>query len=609
MMKCKQINIDELNKRYPSLDSLKTDNGKLNSAITRRNWFCKLDIYKKVITSTKELEKFNGGDISFAIRFGYLVGEVSVGSCPHCGRQYLNAPRLQKMYRFCSCKMNYTDESSKKAVQARTKSIQSFIDTLNNAHFLLQESKFLNLLDELFHAKPNYAFGLLKHQEFYHDLIIKTRDVLQIDVDDLKISQRLYLAYNKIFKDKDLPRCKRCKKEKTGFINRFKGYSSYCPKCIGSVVGKSIHATTLKKIDEALDSHGRYEVLEYPTNLNYDDLVIKCKKCSSISRLNIGCGILSRLKDLKLCSNCERPRGSKPEEMLFRFIKRNYAGTILRNTRKIIPPLELDIYLPELKLAFEFNGMFWHSTANKKAVKVEMINNRSVSNIKSRHYLKTKMCEKYGITLFHIFEDDFINSRQLIQYEIRKYLNFDSLSRLQLIDVKEISSKEANEFHTQHTILRQTRAPMNFGIYVANSNIMVAAASISKPRFNNKYQFELQRFSSNYEIEDREVFALFLKWFENKYHPESIVYYADKFFPTHQFLDGSGFVVERELRPSYWLVDGKTKQRIDKQLYPSKESCKSLPAYDPNKTLRENLETNQLFKIYDCGKLVFVKRY
>ena len=55
MMKCKQINIDELNKRYPSLDSLKTNNGKLNAAITRRDWFCKLDIYKKVIASTKEL--------------------------------------------------------------------------------------------------------------------------------------------------------------------------------------------------------------------------------------------------------------------------------------------------------------------------------------------------------------------------------------------------------------------------------------------------------------------------------------------------------------------------------------------------------------------------
>ena len=44
------------------------------------------------------------------------------------------------------------------------------------------------------------------------------------------------------------------------------------------------------------------------------------------------------------------------EDML---IKNNID--FLKNTRKQIPPYEIDIYIPSLKVGFEINGNFWHS--------------------------------------------------------------------------------------------------------------------------------------------------------------------------------------------------------------------------------------------------------
>jgi len=38
----------------------------------------------------------------------------------------------------------------------------------------------------------------------------------------------------------------------------------------------------------------------------------------------------------------------------------------IQRTRKIIPPQELDFYLPSKNLAIEFNGTYWHSTLNIK---------------------------------------------------------------------------------------------------------------------------------------------------------------------------------------------------------------------------------------------------
>jgi len=35
--------------------------------------------------------------------------------------------------------------------------------------------------------------------------------------------------------------------------------------------------------------------------------------------------------------------------------------TVTTNTRKLIPPYELDIYIPEFNIDIEYNGLYWHS--------------------------------------------------------------------------------------------------------------------------------------------------------------------------------------------------------------------------------------------------------
>ena len=50
------------------------------------------------------------------------------------------------------------------------------------------------------------------------------------------------------------------------------------------------------------------------------------------------------------------------------------------------------MFLPELNLGFEFNGLHWHS---------------EFFIDKNQHLEKTKLCEKNNIHLIHIFEDDF----------------------------------------------------------------------------------------------------------------------------------------------------------------------------------------------------------
>ena len=55
-------------------------------------------------------------------------------------------------------------------------------------------------------------------------------------------------------------------------------------------------------------------------------------------------------------------------------------------------PAELDIYLPDLKIAFEVNGLYWHS-----------VNDRS-NKTKDYHSRKSDAAIAVGIKLYHIWE-------------------------------------------------------------------------------------------------------------------------------------------------------------------------------------------------------------
>ncbi len=93
---------------------------------------------------------------------------------------------------------------------------------------------------------------------------------------------------------------------------------------------------------------------------------------------------------------------SHKEKELVSYIKSFYNGTILENKRSIIPPNELDIYLPDLKLGIEFNGNYWHAIENGCS--------------KDYHLKKSLLCKNKGIRLIHIYEfEDFEYQKKLLK--------------------------------------------------------------------------------------------------------------------------------------------------------------------------------------------------
>lgn len=111
----------------------------------------------------------------------------------------------------------------------------------------------------------------------------------------------------------------------------------------------------------------------------------------------------------KNCSKCSH-KISKPEIELQNFIK-DLGYKIITNSKKIIKPYELDIYIPKLKKAIEFNGEYWHYSDKNPN-----------SKPKGYHAMKSNLCKDMNIKLLHIREDLWRKNQHKMEQIILKFL-------------------------------------------------------------------------------------------------------------------------------------------------------------------------------------------
>lgn len=159
---------------------------------------------------------------------------------------------------------------------------------------------------------------------------------------------------------------------------------------------------------------------EYGQGLQSLDLpIIKNRRFKYIS--NEYLDIIKEYSETYHGCNCT----SRPEEEIFDYISTFYDKEIKINIRSIIKDenhsYELDIYLPNVKVAIEFNGTYWHSNLFKD---------------KYYHQTKTKLCKEKNIILIHIFEFDWIKDKNKCLENIKDIiLNYKQYKK-KLKDVK-----------------------------------------------------------------------------------------------------------------------------------------------------------------------------
>lgn len=573
---------------YPTIESLANSAGKLNTAIVKSPEFSKLCVCRELLDKTSELNVFDG--IEFKHRFEFYMLGMSLQFCKTCGKPFVEFKRSQK--RFSLCKHHHTGADFGDTLRkAKNEKLKVFLSELSDHRLRLAETDYKLKVKALMSQPRNYAFIVTKsgYSDFYHDLILKTANILEVKEEDLMISRRLYLEYNGM---KSEPLCSYCGKNHVAFVNRLKGYSDSCAECSQLKSFETRGANTKAAIDSAIDFN-KYEVVAYPKLVNRDPLVIRCRSCGETTSLSIKNGKIENLASGGLCNHCEHKVGWEETEF-YEFLKTVYAGTIVHGIggRKVIPPFELDNYMPEKKLAFEYDGIYRHSEDNGKDC--------------AYHVKKTDMCEKHGIHLIHIFSSEWKFCRDIVEARIKNMLGlYDKVVYARNCELKIVSPGESREFQNANHIQGSANASVNIGLY--SDDVLVSLMTFGRCRFSKKYEWELVRFCNRLGYHIPGAASKMLKHFERGWNPKSLISYADRRWSRGQLYCALGFSLSHISPPNYWYFKKGSGRIFSRMRFQKHKLPKLLESFDASKSEVENMRMNGYSRIFDCGNMVFVK--
>lgn len=255
-----------------------------------------------------------------------------------------------------------------------------------------------------------------------------------------------------------------------------------------------------------------------------------------------------------------------------------------KNSRKVITPYELDIFLPEYKVGIEYNGSYWHSEQQGKD--------------KHYHITKQKISEEKGIKLIQIFDFEWINRNTQIKGYINSILNknittiYGRKTEVKVLD-KIITANFLEENHIQGTV----NSKYNFGLY--HGTELVSVLTLGKSRFTKKYDYEVLRYCNKIGIRVIGGLSKLIKYIKLNLEFDKIVSYSHRrLFDGNSFLK-AGFELSHKTDPGYFWAN--------------KYSTELLPRYKTQKhklntelTEYEYMTSLNYVKIWDCGQLVFV---
>lgn len=162
------------------------------------------------------------------------------------------------------------------------------------------------------------------------------------------------------------------------------------------------------------------------------------------------------------CPTCSRNKfSSVGETELFKFVSTITNNTVIRNSRSVVKGHELDIYIPHLKCAVEFNGAYYHS---------DLFRNESY------HEDKRIACMEVGIRLIQIWDYQWKCRREAIENKLRNIL-LESSKHNACLNVVNIRGEGVHSFVDNNSLYGKLLGNYTIGVY--DSNILVSIIDAS----------------------------------------------------------------------------------------------------------------------------------
>lgn len=296
------------------------------------------------------------------------------------------------------------------------------------------------------------------------------------------------------------------------------------------------------------------------------------------------------------------------EDVLYELSKMNVTSEIVRNTKQIIKPYELDIFIPDKQFAIECNPTSTHNSSRASFPDCDTIP-------KDYHKMKTDMCENLGIQLFHIFGYEWKYRRDIIISMISNQLGCSKdviYARNCNIDMN-VSYSEAKHFLNLNHRQGNTNARYRIGLRDA-TNRLVCLMCFNKIRGtigSSNYEqpaFELSRFCSVLNTRVIGGASRLFKHFIDSIEFKTIISYSDRAHTSGNLYTQLGFQKLHVSDPNYVWVKSSNDTYYNR-LSTQKNRLKRLlkdESIDLNLTERQIMENHGYVQVFDSGTITWI---
>lgn len=298
------------------------------------------------------------------------------------------------------------------------------------------------------------------------------------------------------------------------------------------------------------------------------------------------------------CPACSHHQ-SKGEAAILKFISA-FAMPVVRD-RSVIAPKELDIYVPEAKLAIEYCGEYWHGS---RAAKYEDAS-------RTRHVEKYEACQALGIRLLTIWESEWLNHPGAIKKLIRSALGKSRGSVMaRKCEVRRVGPLSAKQFFDRHHIQGGGGFGEHYGLYYGKHLVACMRFSVGSndrgPGANR--QWTLSRYATSVSVPGGG--SRLLKAFVEEFDPEVLKSFSDNRWFDGGMYEQLGFKMDEVLGPDYKVyhqrlgLQPKTSWRREK-IADRIRDLGSSETYDHKTDPRSERTMTYLLggiRLFDCGK-------
>lgn len=267
--------------------------------------------------------------------------------------------------------------------------------------------------------------------------------------------------------------------------------------------------------------------------------------------------------------------------------------------RQLLIGREIDMLIEDKHIGIEFDGLKWHTEWFGK---------------KDRNYHcdKTNRCNEHGYGLIHIFEDEFVNKKELVFNKLKHLLKLDyDLPKVcgRKVTVREIYKHDAQMFLEEYHIQGFVSSTVYLGGFYGDE--LVAVMTFKHGNITNP-NWELTRFATKSSYYYQGVASKMFTNFIRIYKPQRVVSFADRRWTLsaeNNLYTMLGFELESINKPDYkyYNVNVARYKRFHKMNF-NKQTLHKKYGFPLTMTETEMAKELGFDRIWDCGLFKFVWR-